>query len=252
MKIITVIILFLAAIASPSDFKENPCLTPNIDFWEKIYTVYGKSQGVFHNKNTMEIYLVKTLPENKKIRSKIIDYTLDSLRKAHPGQEMRLQSGVKEQFEAGYKNAKKYIPVIREELTKHNAPEELAYLPFVESGFNPTAKSKVGALGMWQIMPQTGKIFGNKNKKNLYDPMIATGIAVKILKNNYKETGDWHLALMSYNHGVEGIKRAQSTLETSDYCIITENYKGKAFKFASKNFLSQFLAVRRIMQCRHF
>jgi membrane-bound lytic murein transglycosylase D len=200
----------------------------------------------------MEIYLVKNLPENKKSRDRVIDVTLDSLRQAHPGDEVRLQSGVKEQFDAGYKNAVHYIPLIKKELAKMDMPQDLAYLPFVESAFNPKAKSKVGALGMWQIMPKTGKIFGCKNRKHLYDPLIATVVATKILKNNFDETGDWHLALMSYNHGVEGIKRAKETLETTDYCVITENYKGKSFKFASKNFLAQFLAVKRIMQCRDF
>jgi membrane-bound lytic murein transglycosylase D len=200
----------------------------------------------------MQIYLVKNLPENKKARNNAIDFTLDSLRTEYPGQEIRLQSGVKEQFDAGYKNAVKYIPLIKKELIKHDMPEDLAYLPFVESAFNPNARSKVNALGMWQIMPKTGKIFGCKNKKHLFDPVIATGVAVKILKNNYEETGDWHLALMSYNHGVEGIKKAQDLLATSNYCTITENYRGKSFKFASKNFLAQFLAVRRIMQCKDF
>lgn len=249
MKII-ILILTLISISVSSNFTEPKCLNSSIDFWEKIYTIYGKSDGIFHNKNTMEIYIVKKLPIDNKLKNLIINNTLDSLRIIYPTEEIRLQSGVKEQFTIGYKNYMKYSPMILKELEKNNMPLELSLLPFVESSYNPSARSKVNAIGMWQILNSTAKLYGNKHHKNLYNPEISTKIALRLLQDNYEKTDSWELALIAYNSGADGMQIAIKQLNTQDVCIIIDQYKGPRFKFASKNFISQFLAVKRIMDCR--
>lgn len=215
-----------------------------------VYTKYDQTDAIFHNSETFEIYLVKNLPPNSKEKNIIINNTMDSLRNEYPDSPIRMQSGIKTRFSEGLHRQKKYEEMILKEIRERNLPEELLYLPHVESSYNPNAKSKVGALSLWQIMPQTGKLYGVKNKKNLYNPEIATKVALNLLQDNYEKTGSWELALIAYNSGADGMQRAIKELNTQDVCIIIEQYRGPRFKFASKNFISQFLAVKRIMDCR--
>lgn len=232
------------------EFKEPECLKSNIDFWEKVYIKYGRDYILFHDKNTMEIYLVENIEFKDRTKKRKIKNILDSLSDVYPSIEFRAQQGIKELFSDGMERSNKYLPMIMDNLESMDMPLELAYLPHVESSFNPLANSRVGAKGMWQIMSKTGKLYGMRNKSDLYDPYRATPIALRILKHNYEETGSWELAVMAYNHGLGGMKRAKS-IYGNDICAITGNYSGRAFKFASRNFYSQFLAVQRIVKCRN-
>ncbi len=104
-----------------------------------------------------------------------------------------------------------YFPLFEKYLAKHGLPDELKYLAIVESGLNPRARSRVGALGLWQFMPATGKSF--KLNQTWYsddrmDPEKATEAACLYLKQLYNIFGDWHLALASYNAGPGNVKKA--------------------------------------------
>lgn len=104
-----------------------------------------------------------------------------------------------------------YFPIFEEYLKKHNMPEELKYLAIVESGLNPRAQSRVGAAGLWQFMPGTGKDYGlsqNEYIDERLDPYQATEAACKYLRELYNIFHDWELALASYNCGPGNVRRA--------------------------------------------
>ncbi|MFT4698928.1 MAG: membrane-bound lytic murein transglycosylase D [Flavobacteriaceae bacterium] len=104
-----------------------------------------------------------------------------------------------------------YFPMFEQELDKHNLPLEIKYLAIVESALVPTAKSRVGATGLWQFMYATGKIFGldvNSYVDDRSDPVKATEAACKYLKSLNKSFNDWDLALAAYNSGPGNVSKA--------------------------------------------
>jgi membrane-bound lytic murein transglycosylase D len=107
--------------------------------------------------------------------------------------------------------AKYYFPLIEEQLAKHNIPLEMKYLAVVESALNPTAKSRVGATGLWQFMYGTGKQFDLNvssyvDERN--DVLKATIAACKFLNQLYATYNDWDLALAAYNSGPGNVNKA--------------------------------------------
>lgn len=104
-----------------------------------------------------------------------------------------------------------YFPMFEQELDKHNLPLELKYLAIVESALNPTAKSRVGATGLWQFMYPTGKMFGldvNSYVDERSDPILSTEAACKYLKSLNNSFNDWDLALAAYNSGPGNVSKA--------------------------------------------
>lgn len=104
-----------------------------------------------------------------------------------------------------------YFPMFEEALDKHNLPLEIKYLAIVESALVPTAKSRVGATGLWQFMFATGKMFGldvNSYVDERSDPIKATEAACKYLKSLNKSFNDWDLALAAYNSGPGNVNKA--------------------------------------------
>lgn len=89
--------------------------------------------------------------------SNILAAVGDTQRLKGAAARLRSQRGVGERFRAGMKRARKWMPMVREALKAHNVPQELKALPFVESSYNPKARSFAGAAGMWQLMPATAK-----------------------------------------------------------------------------------------------
>ena len=125
-------------------------------------------------------------------------------------------------------------------------PEELAYLPHVESSFNFRAYSKFGAAGIWQFTRATGVQYLTIDYAvdERLDPILATHAAAKYLQNSYSALHSWPLALTSYNYGLAGMMRA--TKEEGDYEGVFKNYNKGYFKFASKNFYPEFLAALKV------
>ncbi len=119
-------------------------------------------------------------------------------------------------FLRAYKRSGKYRPLIVEELKKEGLPEELSWLPLIESGFRVYALSNARALGLWQFIQSTGSRFGLKRDKYVderLDPEKATKAAVAYLKELHRIFGDWSTVLAAYNCGegrVLGIIREQN------------------------------------------
>lgn len=158
---------------------------------------------------------------------------------------MRLQRGQRDFIAIGLAVAPKYLSHIEEEFRAQDIPVEITRLAFVESSFNLSAHSKVGASGVYQIMPATGrqylKMHSGVDERN--DPIKASRAAAKLLRLNYKLTGNWPLAITAYNHGVGGIKKAIKKVGSDQITDLINNYTGNAFGFASKNFYASFLGV---------
>jgi membrane-bound lytic murein transglycosylase D len=105
-----------------------------------------------------------------------------------------------------------YFPIFEKALARHGMPDELKYLSIIESALIPTAKSRAGAVGLWQFMPYTGKLFGLQQNNYIderMDPEKATEAACKYLKQLYNMYGDWELAIAAYNCGPGNINKAQ-------------------------------------------
>lgn len=104
-----------------------------------------------------------------------------------------------------------YFPMFEEQLAKYNVPLEVKYLTIVESALNPTAKSRMGATGLWQFMYATGKQYNldvNSFVDDRTDPLKSSVAAAKFLKDLYGIFGDWDLVLASYNAGPGNVSKA--------------------------------------------
>ncbi len=162
-------------------------------------------------------------------------------------ERVRSQRGIRERFKRGLEISGRYDSQFRKIFRNAGLPEELALLPHVESSFQPAAKSSAGAVGMWQFTKSAAKTFmpGNGRVDQRLDPFASAYGAARYLSYAYGKLGDWPAAITSYNHGIGGMKRAQSQAGRN-FSNIVAAYDGPAFGFASRNYYAQFLAAREI------
>ena len=264
-------------------FPTPPKMIKSVTFWKKVYTEIDTEKGFIHDRENLDIiYEVYTLPkgeksyQNKKIKNRI-NYYENQLKKLaenptnndpqlkkiaslwenknpdshtyqNASQNVRFQRGQSDKFLAGIKHSKVYLPEMKKILHQEGVPEDLIYLPHVESSFNCQARSKRGAVGIWQFLHDTGKRYMTINKlvDERKDPLISTRAAAKLLRHNYQKLHSWPLALIAYNYGTNGLMRATEHHNTNDFEYILDNYKKKSFSFATKNFYAEFLAAREV------
>lgn len=104
-----------------------------------------------------------------------------------------------------------YFPIFEDALSREGMPLELKYLPVIESALNPVARSRAGAVGLWQFMPGTATGLDleiNSLVDERRDTRKATDAAVKYLKGMYQTYGDWSLAIAAYNCGPGNVNKA--------------------------------------------
>lgn len=107
--------------------------------------------------------------------------------------------------------APRYFPLFEETLDEYQLPLELKYLAVVESALSPSARSRVGAQGLWQFMYRTGKMYGlnvTSYSDDRMDPYKATRAACEYMSDLYKLYGDWSLVLAAYNSGPGNVNKA--------------------------------------------
>lgn len=113
-------------------------------------------------------------------------------------------------FEEAYKRSGPYRPMILEELRREHMPEQLAWIPLIESAFKPRALSRARALGMWQFIRSTGYRYGLKQDKYIderMDPVKATRAAIQYMLELHDMFGDWTTAIAAYNCGEAAVQR---------------------------------------------
>ncbi|MGK5082193.1 lytic transglycosylase domain-containing protein [Bdellovibrionota bacterium FG-1] len=173
---------------------------------------------------------------------------------------VRAQTGQRDNIIKGLLAAETFFPKMEQLFTKMNVPLELTRLTLVESSFNLSATSKVGAAGVWQFMPRSGKEYLTIDNHNAIDerlsPLKATVAAAKLLKRNRKILGNWALAVTSFNHGIRGLPRLNE--DEADFVhfahlfnACSKQKKGKHLGYASANYYAEFLAVLHAEAYRH-
>ena len=104
-----------------------------------------------------------------------------------------------------------YFPMYEETMKDYGMPVEIQHLSIIESGLDPKIKSHMGAMGLWQFMPATGREYGmevNPDIDDRMDPEKSTKAAAKYLKALYKMFGNWEVALAAYNCGPGNVRKA--------------------------------------------
>lgn len=118
------------------------------------------------------------------------------------------------------KRTGRYFPHIEELLKANNMPDDLKYLPVIESALRPNVGSHAGARGIWQFIRSTGRKYGLEvdrcidDRRNFY---LATKAAIKYLKKLHEQFGSWALAAAAYNMGENGLEKAIKKQEIKDY-----------------------------------
>jgi membrane-bound lytic murein transglycosylase D len=158
---------------------------------------------------------------------------------------IRTQAGLRERFALGIARQRGYLDRMQRIFRQEGLPLELARLPLIESCFDVNAYSKVGAAGVWQFMPSTGRQYMQVGSAvdERRDPLRATRAAARHLSQDYEALGTWPLAITAYNHGRGGIAHGASEVGSHDIGDLVMHYRGKAFGFASRNFYAEFLAA---------
>ena len=150
-------------------------------------------------------------------------------------------------FDRTITRSKPYMYHIATEVKKRNMPAEIALLPFIESAFVPKAKSHVGASGLWQFMPATGRHFGLE-KTPLYDGRhdiyAATDAALNYLQYLHGLFNDWSLALAAYNWGEGNVGRAVNRARAQG---LEPTYENLRMPNETRNYVPKLLAVRNIV-----
>ncbi|MCC6763090.1 MAG: lytic transglycosylase [Deltaproteobacteria bacterium] len=167
---------------------------------------------------------------------------------------IRAQRGMREPFLDGLARAELYLPGIRRIFREAKLPPELAYLPHVESSFNPSAVSRAGAAGLWQFTRETFDYYDKTGGAGArFDPVRSTEAAALHLARARGVLGSWPLAIASYNHGVAGMARARAAVGVDAIDDIVRGYEGATFGFASQNFYAEVLAAAHVARnARHY
>jgi LysM repeat protein len=268
------------------------------DFWIQVYNKWTTRQGVFHDSLHPErVYSVIEVPDGCRGSSSSVERERDRIKAelaalsrklrsgsairdprevalldlfpdrsaasvAEASERIRCQQGNRDRFEAALRRYGAYGPIVRSLLAESDLPMDIQYLPFVESLYSPGSYSRVGAAGMWQIMPQTARYLGMQIDATVderLDVEASTLGAIRYLKDARNrltavarekkpsvrpgEMGPF--IITSYNYGVNGMRRALQA-HGPDYIAVLNNHRSPSFQVAVKNFYASFLAARYV------
>jgi membrane-bound lytic murein transglycosylase D len=278
---------------------EFPCpvaLRRRVDFWVEVFSRWDKNTAILHDYDEpWRVYQTvdginqcgekKVKRERKRLKANL-NALADRLKKDQPpkgqiqshlakqfdrlnsritykaAKNIRCQLGVQDQFSGALGRFERYKKLVSDIIADTGMPHDLLYLPFVESSYRADSYSKVGAAGMWQIMPNTARSLGmelNAVLDERLDPEAATRGAMRYFKNaqnkliplsrearpGISEAEINPFIVTSYNYGINGMRRAISQVGP-DFPKVLNEYKSAAFQVAVKNFYASFLAARHL------
>ena len=191
-----------------------------IDLLDRAYSVILKidtheNENLMRQKEDMRFVITKRIYEIYASRKMVIngrkkEIPLTINKKVQHEIDLYTQGELRNHFIASYKRSGKYRQTIVEMLIKEGLPQELSWLPLVESGFIVKALSKQRALGLWQFIPSTGYKFGlsrNQYIDERLNPEKSTQAAISYLKELHSQFGDWSTVLAAYNCGETRVLR---------------------------------------------
>ncbi len=262
-------------------FPRPPGLAPAIAFWVRVYTNLDSASGIIHDNRQLDViyqtlYLNPDAPPSA--QTKIIEKTIEDYRTAllalasgkrrgltaieqqallpweenvseaelqAAAERLRFQRGQADRFEQGLARSARWKKHIQEVFRERGLPSSLSALPHVESSYNPGARSKAGAAGLWQFMPVTARRYlrVDATVDERFDPYKSSEAAAHFLQHNHSVLKSWPLAITAYNHGLSGVRRAVRETGTENLDEIVRTYEGSRFRFASRNFYAAFLAA---------
>lgn len=254
-----------------------------VEFWKKVYTQIDTYRGFIHDINepwiiyeNIDLHGLSKKRAERKIRNSIYQVRkvlnsiiskkklrltkqekryLDAL--GNPSiklmrrkrSQIRFQRGMSDRFKTGHEKAHLYLKYIKKIFQKNALPQELVFLPHVESSFNIKAHSKSDAAGIWQFMRPVGKKLGlviNDYIDERLDPIKSSDAAAKLLKQNFKILNSWPLAITAYNCGPGLLRRGIKKTKSRDLNDLILNYRKTGWGFAAKNFYATFVAAADI------
>lgn len=277
--LVLLIVVFAAPIAQGADelFPRPKQLEAPVAFWTRVYTEVDTRGGFIHDSERLDIVYETVRDTTPSERRRVVDRAVSNYRAIlnklgngtrsglsreeqrvlalwpegtsnaelkRAASRLRFQLGQADRFRAGLARSGTWKRHINEVLAANGVPRELAALPHVESSFDPTAYSKVGAAGMWQFTRSTGLRYMRIDHivDERRDPFMSTEAAARLLHDNHSVLQSWPLAITAYNHGLGGMRRAANA-HGKDIGVIVERYKSRTFGFASRNFYAAFLAA---------
>jgi len=214
----------------------------SIAAYKKAFIALDKNHAPKHPSREQALILKAVKTSKAPIHWKEMALTIKSMK------------GQRDPIIQGLLNGEEYFPKMEKLFIQAGVPVELTRLCLVESSFNIKAGSKVGASGIWQIMPAVGKQYLKMNESKGIDerlsPLKSSIAAAKLLRFNYKYLGSWILAVVSYNHGFRGLPRlkpdAYRFSKIAHLFHDSEHVSGKkkaVLGWASKNYYSEYLAI---------
>jgi membrane-bound lytic murein transglycosylase D len=153
---------------------------------------------------------------------------------------------IRERFSRYLSRSGRFLRLMKNILREEGVPEDIAYLPLIESGFNTHAYSRSRASGPWQFIKGTGRRYGLKINwwvDERRDPVKSTHAAARYLKDLHDEFGSWSLALAAYNAGEGKIRRALRVTKAKDFWSVMRTMK---IKRETRNYVPKFIAGRMI------
>ncbi|NTU43411.1 MAG: transglycosylase SLT domain-containing protein [Nitrospirales bacterium] len=153
---------------------------------------------------------------------------------------------IKERFALWLERSARYVEIMKEVLKAKGLPEDLVFLPIVESGFNPNAYSKAAAVGPWQFISATAQRYGlvvDWWRDERRDPVKSTNAAASYLRDLYGMFGSWKLALAAYNAGEGSIMRALKKTGADDYWTLMDT---KHLHSETRDYVPKYIAASMI------
>lgn len=161
---------------------------------------------------------------------------------------IRTQTGQSDVFQAALARGRQLLPEAEAVFRRVGLPVGLARIPFVESSFNASARSKAGAVGIWQLTPVAARdTLSKKDRKHWHDTSVQTLAAARLLARYRHVLPDWATTVTAYNVGVGTIHRLTRASGARSFKDLLDSPRSRRpLGFAGRNFYSEFLAVSLI------